>query len=315
MSKLPLWLFLAGAASLAAPGCGGPEVTVRHVLAPDLPEVCGAGALTVGDFAPRKATSGQMAKWFAEHLRRLLDARAPMLHSKPAGTPRRKNVKVTGSIYVRAEDTGASRSVRVRDPESGRLHAREVASLVRTVDVRVDFILRDINSGEHLGAVEARESYSSPSDPRVRGDSGLARPDDPRYVPDKTVIVRELLERCADTFGRMITPPVVEAKVRLRGAGNEEGRKALAAASDGDYEAAARHARAAVDRDPRNADTLFNLAVIEELAGDLEAARGHYLQAAEKSPALSAQAQSGIDRIRRVRNRLARLQTAKGENR
>jgi len=315
MSKLPVRLFLVSATWLAMAGCGGAEVTIRHVLPPDLSELRGADALIVGDFQPRRGADARTAAWFAEQMRRLLDERAPLLAPEVAGRGGHGQVRVGGSIFVRAEDVNANRFVRALDPDSGRMGPRKVATLVRTVGVRVDFVLTDLDDGEALGAVEARAGYSSLSDPRVRGELGLGRPDDPRGVPDKAVIVRELLVRCADTFGRMITPPVVEAKVLLRGTLNKDGQEALSAAARGDYEAAERHAGDAVKSDPRSDDLLFNLAVIQELAGNLEAAMGHYLQVAKRSPALSGQARTAIDRIRRVQGRLARYETAKGEPR
>jgi len=304
----PAWKVRPGAAAVSLAwvllatglaGCGG-VVTVRHVLPADLPGPARADALHVGAF-----TAAQGAP-YAERAAKLLLGRLEELGKSrpPTGEiPAGQAVTVSGEVYVQTHDARGTRIVRRRDPETERYADVELPTLVRTATVRVDFTLTGAD-GRRLAGAETRAQYDSLDDPRVRGELGLARPADPAKVPPVEQIADELLAGCVDTFVRMVRPPVVTAPMKLRGTLNADGGRAVKEALEGNYEAALPLARAAAAAEPKNADLLLNLAIIEELCGELDSALGHYTQLANASTDPNHPARSAVQRVRRVRDRL-----------
>ena len=284
--------------ALGLAGCGG-VVTVRHVLPADLPVPQRADALTVGTFTAAQGTP------YAERAAKLLLGRLGELAKSQPQTgeiPAGQAVTVSGEVYVQTHDARGRRTVRRRDPETESYADVELPTLVRTTAVRVDFTLTGAD-GRRIAGAETRAQYDSLDDPRVRGELGLARPADPAKVPPVEQIADELLAECVDAFARMLTPPVVTAPMKLRGTLNADGRRAVNEALEGNYEAALPLARAAAAAEPKNADLLLNLAIIEELCGQLDSALGHYAQLANDSTDPNHPARSAAQRVRRVRDR------------
>jgi hypothetical protein len=299
LSSLLLFVML-----FLAVGCGGPVLSIRHVLPPDLPAPYYAQAITVGRFTaaasgPKEAYADKIAEILKERLvRRIREGKSTGL-----GTSRIGPVIVTGEVHVETKDRKGTRTIRRRGSDASVTTSHEVETLIRTAVVRVDFIITRKSDNVRLGAAEARQAYSSLTDPRVRGDLGLGRPDDPASVPDTDTIVNALLGKCVDTFCRMITPPVVEVEIQLRGTLQADGRKALAAVEAVDYKgrkSALGHARAAVRAEPNNVNLLFNLAAIAESFGELKTALDHYEKVVKQTGGRDRQAGEAVVRLRRV---------------
>jgi len=290
---------LASVWSLVGVGCDGPVVSIRHVLPPDFPAPYDVRDIACGQFVvvagPEDAYGVKAAEMLRERLRQ---RRRPGL--PPVGLSEADPVSITGKLYIETEDRSGVRTIRVRDPQTSAVKPRQVDYLIRTAAVRVDFVTTRVRDDFPVGTVLTRRSYSSLSDPRVRGELGMSRPDDPADVPNVETIVTELLADCVDEFCGMINPYEVTATVALRGVLDPRGRKALAAARSGDYQAALTHCKAAAASRPRDLDLLFNLAVLEEAAGDSKAALAHYQEVAKRSGGGDEATQTAIDRISRV---------------
>ena len=127
-------------------------------------------------------------------------------------------------------------------------------------------------------------------------------------MPAVETVVNELLDECVEAFGRMVTPPVVSAQVRLRTRPAGAMAKALAAAEEGSVQVARAHAQAARNAAPGRTDLLFDQAAIEEMAGDLDAALAHYGEFAAKTKGGDPPTRQAIARVQRV---LARRRATK----
>ena len=302
MAKPYLSSLLLFAMSLLAVGCGGPVLSIRHVLPSDLPAPYSAQAITVGQFTMASGSKDSYADKVAEALKERLVRR--IRESKFGdGASLTGPVIVTGEVHVETKDVKGTRTIRRRSSDASVMASHEVETLVRTAVVRVDFIITRKSDNVRLGAAEARQAYSSLTDPRVRGDLGLGRPDDPASVPEGGTIVNALLGKCVDTFCRMITPPVVVAEVQLRGTLQADGQKALAAVEAVDYKGrkhALVHAHAAVRAEPNNVNLLFNLAAIAESYGELKTALDHYEKVVKLTGGRDRQAGEAVVRLRRV---------------
>ncbi len=309
MAKPHLSSLLLFAMSFLAVGCGGPVLSIKHVLPPDLPAPYCAEAITVGQFTKVSGHEEAYADKTAEMLKERLCRR--MRESKfRDGASRTGPVIVTGEVHVETKDVKGTRTIRRRSSDASALASHKVDTLIRTAVVRVDFVITRKSDNVRLGAAEARQAYSSLTDPRVRGDLGLGRPDDPAAVPEAGTIVNELLGKCVDTFCRMITPPVVKVEIQLRGTLQADGQKALAAVESVEWkprQAALGHARAAVRAEPNNVNLLFNLAAIAESYGKLKTALDHYENVVKRTGGRDRQAGEAVVRLRRVLARKGRL--------
>ena len=284
-------------AALAA-GCAAPVVTVRHKL-PAAVVIPGHGAgMRVKGFSVKTGPKGAYADFAAGLLKRRL------AESAGAGNAANPGVLVRGDIHVTLRDVKATRRVRGRDGKGGDLTSREVPTLIRTGKVRVNFVVTRAPDGEELVTIETRRSYRSTADPRVRGELGLLRPDDPTHVPASETIVRELLVECIESFCAMIAPLEVVEQVPLRN--TLTGGEGFRAVRVGDMDAASRHFGTAAAAAPSNVALLFNLAVTAEAAGKLQVAFENYSAVQKLTNGQDRLAATGAQRVGRVIHRLGK---------
>ena len=296
-------LFVCVAATVLVAGCGGPVLTLRHTLPGALSLPADVEVVRVRKFAVRPADTGEVAALLTESLQKRLsrhwaidgDARA-----------RARAVDVGGTIALETKDVKGTRTVRRWDGESREWLPRQVPTLVRSATATVEFAVFRSGSKDRLFTIETHRSYTSPEDPRVRGELGLERPDDPARVPPMDRILRVLLGQCADSLVEMISPREVTADVPMRGTWNSAGSAGLKAAAEGDFAAAARHLEAAVVSDPKDVNLLFDLAVVCEAAGRLEDALTHYKAVVERTKEQDAAAAEAAKRVERVLKRLGK---------
>ena len=285
---------LAAAAAFAA-GCAAPVLTVRHVLPAALPLPADVGLVRAKGFDVDPPSGATVWAPAAQGL----DERLAALW--PEGG-RGATADVGGKVRIEVKDAPGSRDVRRWDAATRAWVAEAAATLVRTATVDVDFVVT--RGDARLVAVECRRTYDSAEDPRVRGDLGLERPDDPARVPPADQVVRELLDDCVTSFCEMIAPGEVTVRVPTRGTLNGEGAAGLKAAAGGDFQAAVRHLEAAVAASPNDVNLLFDLAVACEAAGRLDAAQAHYCAVAERTANRDRLAADGAARTERVLKRL-----------
>jgi len=284
-------------AALAA-GCAAPVVTVRHKL-PAAVVIPGHDAgMRVKGFSVKTGPKDGFADFAAGRLRQRL--------AKSAGRSGAANrgALLRGDIHIAMHDTKGTRRVRRGGGKTGDLASHEVSALIRTGQVRVDFVVTRAPDGEELVTIETRRSYRSTGDPRVRGELGLLRPDDPTHVPAAETIVRELLTEYIASFCAMIAPLEVVEQVPLRN--TLAGGAGFRAVRAGDLEEAARHFEGAVADAPRDVALLFNLAVTAEGAGKLQAALDNYRAVQKLANGQDPPAAAGTQRIERIIHRLGK---------
>lgn len=298
-TRLPFvqFILLSGFLSAAlAAGCAAPVVTVRHKL-PAAVVIPGHDArMRVKGFSVKTGPKDAFADFAAGRLKQRLG------ESAGAGNAANPEALVRGDIHVTVRDAKATRRVRGRDGKTGDLTSHEVPTLIRTVKVRVDFVVTRASNGEELVTIETRRSYRSTADPRVRGELGLLRPDDPTHVPASETIVRELLAECIETFCAMIAPLEVVEQIPLRNA--LTGGEGFQAVRAGDWEAASRHFETAVAAAPSDVALVFNLAVTAEAAGKLQVALENYRAVQKLTDGQDRPAATGARRVERVIHRL-----------
>ncbi len=289
---------LASVASFLLVGCAGPVVAIRHTLPPALPwpenvAMPRAGEVVVAEMTPEGrvdpvAQAKSLAGCLAAHL--------------PEGDAGLEQALVDGQAYVTVDDQQGQRTVRMYDPQAGTTTQREVTTLVRKVDLRVDFTIHRAD-GTVLGRAEVRRSYNSATDPQVRGELGLGRPDDPAHVPTAEKILAGQCREAAEELASLLSPVEVSAEVELLPVSGEQAQAGLEAAREGNYAEATRAFQAAVgERD--DPQLQFNLAAVAEAAGQLTLARESWENAAssEKLPREKRDiARRGEARARRVR--------------
>ncbi len=292
MNRTRLSRLVVGVLAGLACGCGGPVVTVRHTLPSDLPVLLGRQKMNVGRFQLVSGPKGDYGRTVAE----LLGEKVSVFCAD--GGP--AHPEVNGRIRITTFDKPGSRSIRRGNPARSPLEPVDVDTLVRSVDVRVEFLVTFGRENRRIATVETRERYNSLADARVRGELALGRADDPAAVPSVETIVKELLARCVDTFARMVTPPEVVAEVPLRGTLDIRGRQSLAAAREEDYEGALAHAAAAARLHPKDANLLFNLGVLQEKSGQLAGALAAFQAVSDRTSGRDKQAAAAITRIKRI---------------
>lgn len=286
---MPTSFFLA--AWLMVAGCAGPTVTVRHVLPGDLPVTLEGRPIVV-----KAEVVGGPQDTHVQTMTKLLTERLARVEGEGG------ELTVSASIYIDSKDAKEQRDIRHRD-KTGRLQPHEVASFVRTVDLRVDYVVTDA-SGEPLAAAETNGHYTSLADPQSRRPLGLERADDPANERAVAEVVPELLKVSVESFVRMATPPLVTAAVQMRPAAGILAAQGEAAVRDGRYADAADFLRRAADERARDYDVRFNLAVAEELAGRLAEAMADYRLAQQLRPKAGPAAGEAIARLQRVMPRL-----------
>ncbi|MCD6303396.1 MAG: hypothetical protein J7M21_00355 [Planctomycetes bacterium] len=282
------------ALAAAAAGCAPPEVRVHHVLPGALP-LGDSPRLAAGRFAVTAGPKDHFADVLAEKLSKRLAAAS--LAAVPANGP--AAAVVDGTIAIRTRDERGRRVIRRMVLPARTLRDEEVPTLVRTADVQVTFRLRRRGDGESLGAADVRRSYSSATDPRVRGELGLGRPDDPDAVPPRQQVIGELLDQCAEGFVRLVSPVVIDERVRFRRPARPADARAIEAVRNG-KRWAWESFQAAADARPNDADAQFNAALAAEITGRPAEAERYYAAAWAASGKKDLQARRGLKRIRRV---------------
>ncbi len=302
MPKKPLLVVLIVALGLAPAGCGGPVVTVRHQLPPDLPLPEGPKFVRLGEFTVASGPKDSFGEYAAAKLFELLRPMGECMVVKafPKEGLNWPQLDVQAALHVDAEDVKGQRAV-LSPGAAATGPSVQVPTLVRKVAVRADFAVTDARTGKKLAA-ETRERYNSADDPRTRGATGLGRPDDPENVQPTDRIVRELLDGCVGTFARMIRPPVVEAKVPVRSTWNSQGRKGLAQLKQGNFHQALPYFQAAVEAKPKDLNLRYDLAVTAEGAGQIGTALENYKAVQAQRPN-DAAVKEAILRLERVRSR------------
>ena len=295
-SVLPV-LLAASAAAMA--GCAAPVLSIRHSLPAAVPMPAGTEMVRVGAFTvtppDRKPAGDALTEALQQRLSRhwAIDGDA---------ATRARAVQVTGEIAIAAEDARGTRRVRRYDDTAGAWREQEIPTLVRTASAHVTFRLGRPGASKPLFAVEADRSYDSTADPRVRGELGLARPDDPARVPPTDQVLAELLDGCAEDFVEMVAPQAVEAEVKTRASLNGMANKALKAIGEGNLEAGM-VLETLLEKHPDDVTLRFDLAAVLEAAGQLEEALVHYQAVLEQTDGQDADAALAAQRVERVLKR------------
>jgi hypothetical protein len=278
------WLCGCLTAGLLA-GCEAPAVTFTY----DLP---GAVPLPPGPVAVAPFTvAGGGEEAYAQHL-------AAAVRDAMSNAEEGAGVRIGGTIRIEASDETGTRTVRAWNASTKRTAPREVLTLVRSVEATVTFDVTD-DDGKRVTAVEVRRAYRSTEDPRVRGELGLRRADDPAAVPPVETVTRELLTECAQALADMTRPVRIEQTVRLAPTFEGPAGRGIDAVRRKDYAAAAARFRESLAGEAAPG-VRFNLAVALEAAGKLAAARREYEPVAGEETPLGAAAKQGALRVARV---------------
>lgn len=281
-------------------GCSGPAIHLRHHLGGAVDLGTDPAKLQVGQFQVQPGTLTGLPEYLQNHLQLMLTDynQSTSVGSPSAAAPASQTVE--GGITIIAEDFSGVRPLRQWNVQNHDFEEREVPTLRRDVTVKVDFLLRNSAAPSGTVTLETSRSYTSNQDPQVRGPESLLRPDDPDRVPPVDTIARKLIDECLSDFIAMIHPYEVTAEVPLRYVGGADAAAGRRAAKNGDYAAAARYFQSALQKKPSHPDLHFNLAVVQEAAGDLAAAEEQYRQVLERQ-ASDEPARLGLDRVTRLR--------------
>ena len=128
------------------------------------------------------------------------------------------------------------------------------------------------------------------------GPLGLHRPDAPANVPPADEAVRQTLTIGLDTFCDMIQPMQGQEKVELLPLGEAGAGKVMALAQKGDYAGAVEamtHIKPASD----DLSYVFDLAVLQEAAGQRQAALENYRKLSVHRTGNAQQVRRGIARL------------------
>lgn len=286
-------LALAAVLAAAAAGCDAPVVTIRHRLPADVP-LAGRSFL-VEDFAALGDADADDGRRLARQVVKALSDGghfSAAVVGQSAGDA--GDGRIGGTVEIAFHEQPGRRHVRVWDAQAKQVTSRPVETLSRSCDVGATFLVRS-PAGAVPVRIETSASYHSAADARTRGAGGLLRGDAPQRIAARGEIADRLLAVCAEKFARMVQPGELTATARMRPTGDRDGAAGIAAVKAGDYAAAVGHFAAAVKRRPANVDLLFDLAVAEEAAGSVEAARGRYEKVLALRPK-DRQAQAALKR-------------------
>ncbi len=299
---------LAVAGSLLAGCAPPPTVAISYAFPP------AAGAPEFGmRLTAGECTAGGVddADTYAVHLKRALDEQ---LAKRPWGPTEQRMAEellpdATHSVTARAAlevaDERSTRTLQRWNAGTRSTYDVEVESLVRTAKAEVAFRV-PLGDGREV-TVETRRSYDSRTDPAVRGPLGLQRADDPENVPPAGDILRELLTESAAEFVQMVSPVYHNAETQLLPVPDADVSDAMRYVRESRFPEAAGAFAAALAKNPDNAALRFNLAILREATGDLEAAEELYGAAMEGlDEAGRRPAAEGTRRVRRVRRTAAR---------
>ncbi|GAG20652.1 unnamed protein product, partial [marine sediment metagenome] len=244
----------------------------------------GIERIEVGTFAVTGTEDDGFADFVQKSLReRLTQQWAGKDQRKQPGEPTNKIIHVGGDILIETRDTGGTRTVRRWSSGPNQMETQDVETLVRTAKVNVDFVVGSGEGREPIVTVETHRSYNSANDPRVRGELGLDRSDDPGRVPPTEAIVTRLLDECVEEFCGMIVPFEVTQRIPLRWTLGAKGAAAFKAVEAGDFETAVRDFEAASAEAPDDVNLRFNLAAAAEAAGNLTLALAQYEEVAKRT--------------------------------
>jgi len=262
-------------------GCSAPVLSIKHVLPAALPLQAEIAPAQAKDFVVSPATEQDMASFVAQAVNdRLFGSDGAT--SRPAMGD---SLVVAGAIDIESTDRAGQRDIRRWNSDAAQYETRPEPFLVRTTKVGIDFAIKRRGGVKPMVTIETRRTHRSNEDPRLRGELGLGRGDDPQRVPPTEQVVRELLAECVETFIQMVQPVEVTAQVQLRETLQRQGLAGLEAVRKGDSAAAMKLFAAAVAADPNDPDLLFNLAAAQEAAGDLEPALANYRKAGQQQAA------------------------------
>ena len=288
-------------------GCGAPVLSIKHVLPAAVPLQAEIAPARPRDFVVRPASDQDMAQFVAQAVNDRLCGSAAGSNGATSRPATSGSLIVAGMIDIESTDRAGQRDIRRWNADNGQYDTQPEPFLVRTTKVGVDFVIKRRRGGEPMVTIETRRTHRSNEDPRLRGELGLGRGDDPLRVPPAEDVVRELLAECVETFSGMVRPVEVTAQVQLRPTLQRQGLAGLEAVRKDDTPAAAKLLAAAVAANPDDPDLLFNLAAVQEATGELEAALANYRKAAQDQAAnADASAQAAA---RRVEGILAKRRT------
>lgn len=339
MERIPTMLLLCVLACLVAgPGCAGPKAVVHldYALAPDLPLPRGARHVRISPatvFGTDEGAGAYATKSLARHVRsggwfrtEQLQASAsattlPALHAAglepgghaatttaaampatlPAPVPANETtIRLSPACRVLVKDTYSIRTV--RRPRDGKLADAQLRSLRRQVSVLMEVVVLSAAGGREICAAQARQEYDSLEDSRSRGPQGIGRNDDPATVVAAGVIVEELVDNCARTIADMMTPVRVGQQVTLRPVRGPKAAEILRAVRQKRYREAAAILEAARSTSPEP-DRLYNLAVLQEAAGQFKQAAANYRECVRLAGNRDERATQGLLRATRAGNR------------
>ena len=294
MRNRTLAILILAAGAILGSGCQKAELTVTHILPAAVP--LPPGGASVGSFTAANESTGDYPAMITRMLGERLAAALGEADATPAS-------KVSGTVTIEITDVRGQRNIQRWDGATKAMAFVEIATLDRTVSANVDFVVRDGKTGEHLAGVEQVKTYRSAIDPRVRGELGLLRPDDPERIPAVETIVEELLSECVDGFCGMVAPVKAIQTIPLRSAWRlSAGVRAVKA---GQLASAEWKFLSVIADRPEDGDALFNLGAVLEARGKLAAAAEAYGKAAALNNGADAEAKAAAKRVRLVRARLA----------
>jgi len=292
-----LILMFVGLSILISCGCEQPVVTIRHSLPAPVPVSEGIERIEPGSVSVTGWSDEPLDEFVVETFRR----RAGDHWSEPReAPPSGRAAKVATDIRIRTADAHGTREVSSFNPKSRALERGELSTLIRRVDLAVLFAIEPETPGESSVIIETHRTYDSSADPRIRGELGLRRGDDPEFVPAVGDVIKELIVECVDEFWSMVTPLEVVREVALRPVGSSEARAGLEAARNADMAVALTHFQSAKAATPDDMNLTFNLGVTAEATGNLQVALDSYQQVAERTKGEDAEAVEAADRIKGV---------------
>jgi len=287
-------------------GCTAPVVTITHHFGSAVP-IPPHADLRPGVFTLNCPDPLDLSDFIRQTLTDCAVRRPAASTHEPVAPPSPTlAVTVSGTIDVDINEESGSRPVRRRDRETGQLTSVRVPFLVRQISLDADIVVTPADNAPAV-TVEIRRSYDSRQDPRVRGDLGLARADNPDTVPASAIVIRELLAECLWDFCDMLQPIDFTVEAALRPSLDGMARAGLKAADKHNLTTAAARFADAHRRRPKDADILYNLAVTTEAIGRLDAAAAHYADVLKLKKQKDPQAKAALTRVRRVTARRKQL--------
>lgn len=294
--RIPAYLLLFS--TVLVTGCAPVNTTIAHTMPPAVPLADNAVPIRISLFTVKGSEDDRFGPLATEIVTQHMD---PYWHTVDSQSGSAMNVlKLGGNVSIETTESSGARIIRLWDRQAKALRDETVETLVRNVDVEVHFVVRSHPASVALATIETRRSYSSSGDPRVRGELGLNRLDDPQLVPPADDIITKLITECAEEFWDMVTPLKVSRQETLRPAPGSESSAGLASARAGNMPDAMTHFSAAAETDPTNGDLRFNLGVAAEASGKLPQALAAYLAAVELSDGQDVEAEKAAQIVTRA---------------